>query len=178
MQKTHCSACSTEWNKLKKRQSCGTERTGFSESRNTDLVHVSVFHWYVVLCCYHCACLCQVPEKACVCVCIFWGRNIDILIYCDLLVKSEHFDENCCSYLEQFCKQLKAPDCSLKGIWRSCLIHNTANGVWFVKRNLTQFVNILISVALVWKGNYPFQPRKWLFLFAVMPIVFSHGPPK
>lgn len=70
MQKNYCSACSTEWNKLKKRQSCITERKGFSESRNTDLVHVALFTLIdtVLTVCYYCACLCQEPEEACVCL--------------------------------------------------------------------------------------------------------------
>lgn len=43
IQKNYCSACCTERNDLKKRQSCMTERKGFSESRNTDWVHGALF---------------------------------------------------------------------------------------------------------------------------------------
>lgn len=82
MQRNYCSACSTEWNKLKKRQSCVTERKGFSESRNTDLVHVALFvliRYYLL--CYYYVCLCQVPEEACVCLYVLSQKykHLDLL---------------------------------------------------------------------------------------------------
>lgn len=46
---------------------------------------------------------------------VFSELETNILIYGDLLVKSEHFDESCCSYLEQYSKLQKALDFSLKG---------------------------------------------------------------
>lgn len=60
------SACSTEWNKLKKRQSYITERKGFTESRNTDLVHVA---WFALI-----DIVLTVVLPLCVSVSGAWGR--------------------------------------------------------------------------------------------------------
>lgn len=164
MQKNYCSACSTEWNKLKKRQSCIAERKGFSESRNTDLVHVALFILIdtVLTVCYHCACLCQVPEEACVCLYVQSQKckHLDILWFA---LKWTLWWK----LLQLFRTILWATESSWFQFERDLErlpLYNTANGVWFVKRNLTEFCQHTHPCGSGLKKKLPFPAQEMAFL--------------
>lgn len=122
MQKNHCSAFSTEWNKLENKQSYILLRRKVLRNPGTDLVHVALFALIetvltVALPLHVCArCL-----RMHVNVCMFWARNLNVFIYCGLLVKVNILKRTV-SYLEQYCqtpRKLLISFC--KRLWRNCL---------------------------------------------------------
>lgn len=112
-----------------------TEKTGFTDSKNTDFMHIAYLLWLIdmVLASVLPVCLCKVLKDACNYVCL--ARNLNIFIWCYLLVNW---------YLRKILILRTIISASesywvlfVKRVGGAALYNN--NGVWIVKRNLAEF---------------------------------------
>lgn len=148
MQKNRCSACATEWNKLKKRQSCITEeRFHRTQEHRFGACCLICFDWYCINCCATILHVCARCLRMHVYVCMLWARSINTVIYCDLLVQVNILMRIVRVIKNNTVSSWKLPILVSKGIWRGCL-YITLQWCMICKKKLNRILSPYLSVWL------------------------------